>query len=281
MKALYDQSSYICSKELTKVYSTSFSWCIKLLPPTVRNHIFSIYGFVRLADEIVDSFHGYEQEKMLNNLEGDLAFALKSGLSINPILHSFVQVVHQFGLEEFIQPFLKSMRQDLHKKDYLSHDEYSEYIYGSADVVGLMCLKVFVKGDNENFNALKPFAMKLGSAFQKVNFLRDMKDDHNTLGRTYFPSVSFSTFDLQNKIDIINDIKSDFDTALIGIAKLPRDVRFGVFLAYRYYLALLKKIERSSLKSILTQRIRVPNNEKSLILLQSYLLYTIKKDSLC
>ncbi|MEZ4910930.1 MAG: phytoene/squalene synthase family protein [Saprospiraceae bacterium] len=281
MKALFDQSSYICSKELTKVYSTSFSWCINLLPPTVRKHIFGIYGFVRLADEIVDSFHGYEQEKMLNNLEDELAFALKNGISINPIIHSFVQVVHQFGLDDFIYPFLKSMRQDLYKKDYITNDEYNEYIYGSADVVGLMCLKVFVKGNQENFNELKPFAMKLGSAFQKVNFLRDMKDDKLTLGRSYFPSIVDGTFDHQSKMTIINEIKHDFDVALQGIAKLPTEVRFGVFLAYRYYLALLKKIERSSLKSILTQRIRVPNNEKSLILLKSYLVYTFKRKSLC
>lgn len=273
MKKLFDELSYRVSKETTKQYSTSFSLGILALSPKIRNPIYAVYGYVRLADEIVDSFHGYDKEKLLAKFREETAQALEDGISLNPILQSFQDTVHRFDIDQkLINQFLDSMQMDLQKVDYNS-DLYKQYILGSAEVVGLMCLQIFVEGNVSEFERLKPFAMKLGSAFQKVNFLRDMKDDYQILGRSYFPDVDISLFDNKIKADIEKDIEKEFSEALSGIKKLPNSSRFGVYLAYRYYISLFRKIKRTSAHKIINQRIRISNSKKISLMMSSYLQY--------
>ena len=244
MKKLFDSVSEECSKTVTQSYSTSFSMATKILHPSIRNHIYNIYGFVRFADEIVDSFHQYPKEDLLNRFEEDLYYSINNKISLNPILNAFQKTVNEFFIDhKLISAFLKSMRWDLKKKVYKTKKEYKEYIYGSADAVGLMCLKVFVKGDFKTYEDLKPSAMALGSAFQKVNFLRDLKNDYQELNRTYFPDINFNHFSEHSKQLIIREIEKDFAHALVGIFKLPDEARFGVYTAYKYYSKLLAKTE--------------------------------------
>ena len=276
MKKLFDSVSEDCSRSVTQSYSTSFSMATKMIDASIRNHIYNIYGFVRFADEIVDSFHEYPKEELLNRFEDDLYFSLKNKISLNPILNSFQKTVNVFSIDKtLIAAFLKSMRWDLEKKVYKTEKDYKDYIYGSADVVGLMCLKVFVKGDNTKYKELKPSAMALGSAFQKVNFLRDLKNDYQELDRTYFPNVNFNNFDEVSKQSIIDDIEKDFEFALKGIFKLPDEARFGVYTAYKYYNKLLMKLKRTPSDSIQNKRIRVPNYQKLTVFARSYLKYRL------
>ena len=274
MKKLFDQVSADCSKIVTQSYSTSFSLATKMLHSSIRPHIYNIYGFVRFADEIVDSFHQYPKKELLDRFEEDLDLCLTQRISLNPILNSFQETVHAFQIDrELIDAFMRSMRWDLDKKVYTTEADYKAYIYGSADVVGLMCLKVFVKGDQSKYDELKPAAMALGSAFQKVNFLRDLKDDFQELNRTYFPSVNFNQFDEKSKRAIINEIEQDFALALVGIFKLPMEAQFGVYTAYKYYTKLLKKLKNTAPNHIQNQRIRVPNYQKMGVFASSYLKY--------
>jgi phytoene/squalene synthetase len=273
MKALFDTTSLECSKKITKIYSTSFSLAIKMLAPEIQDDIYAIYGFVRCADEIVDSFEGYEQELLLDEFEAEYEKALARKISLNPVLNAFQKVVHQYSMQELVTPFLHSMRMDLTKKEYATVAEYEQYIYGSADVVGLMCLKVFVKGDEEKYEELKASAMRLGSAFQKVNFLRDLKHDYESLGRVYFPGIDFQLLNNEDKAKIVAEINEDFDEAFKGILKLPIEAKFGVYTAYRYYKSLMKKISKTQPDEFLSKRIRVSNPLKLVILGKSYLRY--------
>ncbi|MFD2822170.1 phytoene/squalene synthase family protein [Lacinutrix iliipiscaria] len=273
MKALFDQSSLKCSKVVTNAYSTSFSLGIKLFAPSIRPAIYAIYGFVRYADEIVDSFEDYPQSELFHDFVDEYNKALKRRISLNPIINSFQEVVHNYELYEYALDFLKRMEADLHVKDYTTTEDYENYIYGSADVVGLMCLRVFVNNDNIQFNALKNSAKHLGSAFQKVNFLRDIKDDIENLGRSYFPNLSNNTLNNSSKADIIEDIENDFHDAYKGIIKLPLESRLGVYIAYRYYLKLLNKLKYADSDKILKGRIRISNTLKVYILTKSYLRY--------
>ncbi|GFZ88523.1 phytoene synthase [Aquaticitalea lipolytica] len=276
MKALFDTVSHQCSKTVTKSYSTSFSLATKMLSNSIRQDIYNIYGFVRFADEIVDSFHDYDKETLFNNFENDLKLALNQKISLNPILNSFQETYHKYGIEKhLVDSFMDSMRLDLHKSTYLSAEEYKAYIYGSADVVGLMCLKVFVKGDVVKYESLKDSAMSLGSAFQKVNFLRDLKADYEDLSRTYFPNTDLSKLDEASKQEIIADIENDFSKGLQGIKQLPLEAKFGVFMAYRYYNQLLKKLKKTPALEIKSTRIRVPNYKKIELLTRSYVKYQL------
>ncbi len=276
MKELFDQISEECSKNVTKSYSTSFSLATKMLSSSIRQDIYNIYGFVRFADEIVDSFHNYNKEELFKRFVNDLNHSLKEKISLNPILNSFQKTVHKYGIQkELIDAFLKSMKQDLKKKNYKTSREYKDYIYGSADVVGLMCLKVFVSGNESEYKKLKPYAMALGSAFQKVNFLRDLNDDYQKLDRIYFPGVEYSSFDENTKNQIMVDIEKDFSQALKGIYMLPNNSKFGVYAAYKYYKRLLIKLKRSSYLKIKKQRIRVPNYQKVDVLARSYVRYRL------
>jgi len=277
MKQLFDDVSFKCSRLVTKNYSTSFSLAVYMLSPSIRDAIYSIYGFVRFADEIVDSFHGFDKENLINDFENEYYKAYNSGISLNPILNSFQQTVKQYNIsDDLIQAFLKSMKMDLIKLDYNSKAEYEEYIYGSADVVGLMCLKVFVRGNDQKYEQLKDQAMRLGSAFQKVNFLRDLKDDNLILNRNYFPGVDLNSFDEKAKKAIINEIKEDFKVAYDGIVKLPIEAKFGVYTAYVYYKKLLKKLENTPCKEIGNARIRVSNYTKATLLAQSFVTYKLR-----
>lgn len=271
MKALFDSSSVNCSKLVTKTYSTSFSLGIRLFAPSIRPAIYSIYGFVRYADEIVDSFQGYDQEVLLQEFEDDYKKSLVRKISLNPIINSFQHVVRQYDLFEYVDAFLASMRHDLDKTDYNTRKEYNDYIYGSADVVGLMCLRVFVNNDNEKFNHLKVAAQYLGSAFQKVNFLRDFKDDINELGRSYFPELETNTLTQNAKESILLDIQNDFKEAYKGIVQLPLESRMGVFVAYKYYSKLLKKLKKADTTRIMNSRIRISNPLKFIILTKAYI----------
>ena len=275
MKVLFDELSHQVSKAITKKYSTSFSLGIMALSPSIRPAIYAIYGYVRLADEIVDSFHDYNKPLLLEKFREDTWQAIDEGISLNPILQSFQETVHKYQVDrELIEQFLKSMQMDLAPIDY-DKQRYDEYILGSAEVVGLMCLQVFVEGKAEVYAALKPYAMKLGSAFQKVNFLRDLKDDYQILGRTYFPDVDMALFDNTSKLSIERDIEKEFKEALIGIQKLPVTSKFGVYLAYNYYLSLFNKIKQTSAQKILKERIRIPNRQKLSLMLSSYIQYKI------
>lgn len=276
MKYIFDNVSYDCSKTVTKTYSTSFSLATKMLSKTIRQDIYNIYGFVRFADEIVDSFHDFNKKDLFNKFEKDLKLALKNKISLNPILNAFQCTYHKYNIDmTLVQAFMKSMRMDLHKSKYLTNEEYKAYIYGSADVVGLMCLKVFVKGNQEKYNELKETAMSLGSAFQKVNFLRDLKADFDELNRTYFPNTDLTRLDEESKQNIINDIENDFANGLEGIKKLPMEAKFGVFMAYRYYSQLLKKLKNTPALEIKSARIRVPNYKKIELLTRSYVKFQL------
>jgi len=276
MKSIFDNVSYDCSKTVTKTYSTSFSLATKMLSKSIRQDIYNVYGFVRFADEIVDSFHDFDKEDLFNKFEYDLELALKNKISLNPILNAFQHTYHRYNLDKAqVGSFMNSMRMDLYKSKYLTEEEYKNYIYGSADVVGLMCLKVFVKGNEEKYNELKDTAMSLGSAFQKVNFLRDLKADHDDLNRTYFPNTDLANLNEQSKQDIINDIEKDFAKGLEGIKKLPMEAKFGVFMAYRYYRQLLKKLKRTPALDIKNARIRVPNYKKIELLTRSYVKFQL------
>jgi phytoene/squalene synthetase len=247
-----------------------------MLSKGIRQHIYNIYGFVRFADEIVDSFHNYDKKELLNLFEKDLKKSIEDKISLNPILNSFQATYHKFNIsKDLVDSFMSSMEKDLHKKKYMSNQEYEDYIYGSADVVGLMCLKVFVNGDKEKYEELKSFAMRLGSAFQKVNFLRDLKDDFEVLNRTYFPNTDLNQLDEESKIKIIDEIEGDFREGLNGIKKLPIEAKFGVFMAYRYYSQLLKKLKKTPALDIKNTRIRVPNYKKIELLTRSYVKYQL------
>jgi phytoene/squalene synthetase len=262
MKTLYDNLSLKTSKLVTNHYSTSFSLGIYMLNKKLHDPIYAIYGFVRLADEIVDSFHGFDKARLLKKLRKETWRSIKSGISFNPILNSFQEVVNKYDIDlSLIGTFLKSMEMDLDKKSYTTA-EYQDYILGSAEVVGLMCLKVFVNGENERYELLKPYAMRLGAAFQKINFLRDLQADFQGLGRTYFPGVYFEHFDEYQKAKIEDEIQEDFHQALTGIRKLPREARLGVYTAYVYYFALFQKIKAISASRIMNERIRISNLRK-------------------
>ncbi|MBG6110751.1 phytoene/squalene synthetase [Flavobacterium sp. CG_23.5] len=277
MKKLFDDVSFKCSKLVTKNYSTSFSLAVYMLSPSIRDAIYSIYGFVRFADEIVDSFHGYDKESLINDFEKEYYKSFNLGISLNPILNSFQHTVKQYNItDDMIQAFLKSMKLDLIKSDYNSKSEYEDYIYGSADVVGLMCLKVFVAGKDHRYEELKMEAMRLGSAFQKVNFLRDLKDDNLILNRNYFPGVDLNSFDEKAKKMIIKEIQEDFDVAYQGILKLPIEAKFGVYTAFVYYKKLLKKLENTPCHEIGNERIRVSNYTKAGLLAKSFVSYKLK-----
>ncbi|MDC1337537.1 phytoene/squalene synthase family protein [Flavobacteriaceae bacterium] len=276
MKKLFDQVSENCSKIVTESYSTSFTLATKMLDRSIRQDIYNIYGFVRFADEIVDSFHDFNKEELLNLFELDLKKSIKDKISLNPILNSFQKTLNKYDIDyELVNSFLKSMKTDLNKKQYLSNEEFDEYVYGSADVVGLMCLKVFVKGNQKQYNNLKPYAMSLGSAFQKVNFLRDLKADHDGLNRSYFPNLNIDKFDEKSKTIILNEINKDFSHALKGIFLLPSSARFGVYTAYKYYLKLLNKLKNTNPLKIKSTRIRVPNYQKINVLARSYVRYRL------
>ncbi|WP_025741490.1 phytoene/squalene synthase family protein [Aquimarina pacifica] len=271
MKSIFDTVSYSCSKIVTNSYSTSFSLASKMLSDSIRQDIYNIYGFVRFADEIVDTFHDYDKEKLFNDFEEEMYKAINNKISLNPILNAFQKTVHQYDIEpELYEAFMKSMRLDLYKTKYLTEKEYKEYIYGSADVVGLMCLRVFVNGNQEKYNELKQSAMYLGSAFQKVNFLRDLKADYEDLDRTYFPNTDLNQLDEASKIRIINEIEEDFEKGLEGILKLPIEAKFGVYTAFTYYRKLLNKLKKTPSKDIKNTRIRVPNYQKFGLLAKSY-----------
>jgi len=270
MKQIFDDLSEIHSKSTTQKYSTSFSLGIKALHPKIRSAIYNIYGYVRLADEIVDSFHGYDQAQLLKRFKLETKLALEEKISLNPLLNSFQKTVHQYDIDiELIDLFLHSMEMDLSNISYDS-ELYKEYILGSAEVVGLMCLKVFVNGDEKKFTELKPYAMKLGSAFQKINFLRDLKDDYHVLGRTYFPEIDLNRFDDETKAKIEVEIEKEFKEALIGIKKLPINSKFGVYLAYKYYWSLFKKIKKTKAKVILKQRVRIADTHKLALMMGCY-----------
>jgi len=273
MIKLYNEVSYNISKIVTSSYSTSFSIAVGFLNPESRNAIFSIYAFVRLADEIVDTFHEYDKKRLLNDFENDYYKSYHEGLSLNPVLHSFQHTVKKYGIpDNLIQAFLKSMKADLVKHGSYNKSEITEYIHGSAEAVGLMCLYVFVRGDKALFEELKYPAMKLGSAFQKVNFLRDLKTDMLELGRNYFPELEGISFNQDAKELIIRDIEADFSASLPGIKKLPNDSKIPVLIAYYYYLSLLHKIRRTSAGELVNKRIRIPNFRKYLLLNKAYLV---------
>ena len=276
MKKLFDQVSERCSKIVTESYSTSFTLATKMLDFSIRQDIYNIYGFVRFADEIVDSFHEFNKKELLDLFEKDLKKSINDKISLNPILNSFQKTLHKYDIDyELVGSFLNSMKLDLDKNKYLSKKEFDQYVYGSADVVGLMCLKVFVKGNQQQYEELKPYAMSLGSAFQKVNFLRDLKADHDGLNRSYFPNLNIEKFDESSKQRILNEIDQDFSHALKGIFKLPSSAKFGVYTAYKYYLKLLNKLRKTHPLIIKSSRIRVPNYQKVNVLARSYVRYRL------
>ena len=267
---LYNDVSIFCSELITKKYSTSFSLGINTLHKSIHKHIYSIYGFVRFADEIVDTFHDLNKKEILDQFEKDTFYSIKNNFSSNPVLHSFQIVVNKFEIEHnHIQAFLKSMRMDLTMKKF-NREEYKEYIYGSAEVVGLMCLKVFCN-NKDQYNKLKPYAISLGSAFQKINFLRDIKSDFEERERVYFPNVKYETLNNSQKIEIEEDIEKDFNHALVGIKQLPNIARSGVYLSYNYYRELLNKIKLLDTDRLKQERIRVSNFKKFIILLSTYI----------
>ena len=271
MKALFDEVSAASSKLVTHSYSTSFSLGIKFLGNSIREPIYGIYGFVRLADEIVDSFQGYDKAQLLAKFKQETIDSIDAGISLNPMLNSFQKAVNDFSIEwKLIETFFRSMEMDLDQTNY-DQTKYEDYIVGSAEVVGLMCLRVFTKGDEQDYQKLKPAAMSLGAAFQKVNFLRDVKADYEELGRTYFPQVDIKKFSKEDKKAIEQDIRKDFAHALTGIKQLPISARKGVYLAYIYYLRLFNKIEGLPASKILSERVRVPNAQKVSLMMYSLL----------
>jgi phytoene synthase len=271
MKVLFDEVCKECSKITTRKYSTSFSLGILFLNKRLRVPIYSIYGFVRFADEIVDSFHAYDKKKLLEGFRQETYAAIQNKISLNPILNAFQEVVHQYGIrQEWVETFLSSMEMDLYRENY-GEEKYKKYLLGSAEVVGLMCLSVFTEGDEKLFDKLKFYAMKLGTAFQKVNFLRDIKADNEELGRTYFPGVDLKNFSIAHKTKIEREIENDFAEALKGIRLLPGSCRSGVFTAYCYYTILFKKIKRLPPHRILNERVRISNYKKIVLMFQSSL----------
>lgn len=269
MQDLFTITALKCSKLITQHYSTSFTLGIKTLHSSLRLPIYAIYGYVRYADEIVDTFHNHNKEELLERFKTDTYTAIEEKISLNPVLHSFQLIVNQYNIApHLIEAFLKSMEMDL-EKDAYSTTGYNEYIYGSAEVVGLMCLKVFCNGDQANYDALEGTAKSLGAAFQKVNFLRDIKSDFKDRGRVYFPGVDFSSFNAENKIQIEKDIEEDFKKALVGIRQLPSTSRAGVYLAYTYYIQLFKKIRKQAPTNITEKRTRIPNSLKAILLIKT------------
>ncbi len=267
---LFDLTTFKCSKLITEHYSTSFTLGIKTLHKKFHYPIYAIYGFVRYADEIVDTFHDFDKEKLLHKFRKDTYLAIEEKISLNPVLHAFQKIAHHYQIEEeLIEAFLKSMEMDLHHDAY-NKEGYQSYIYGSAEVVGLMCLRVFCEGKKELYETLKTPARHLGAAFQKVNFLRDMKSDYYERGRVYFPDIDFDHFTEHAKYQIEEDIQKDFDQAYAGILKLPVGARAGVYLAYVYYLNLFKKIKNCSPARIASERIRIPDNQKFALLVGTY-----------
>jgi phytoene synthase len=274
-KALFDKVSFQCSKLTTQAYSTSFSLGIRCFDPSIRNGIYSIYGFVRYADEIVDSFDKFDQKYLLDRFEQETYSALKDGISLNPVLNSFQwSVNHYFISHGLIEQFLHSMRMDLSMRTH-DRSSYQEYVLGSAEVVGLMCLHVFCKGDSKKYESLRPYAMKLGAAFQKVNFLRDINADYYGLGRSYFPEIDLTDFNEEVKEKIVREIADDFHEGYKGILQLPAEARFGVYIAYVYYLALFRKIKNTPSRLVVKERIRIQNPYKMGLLILCYFKYRL------
>jgi phytoene/squalene synthetase len=275
MKDLFDSTSFSCSKLITNAYSTSFSIGTMLLDKKIRKHIYSIYGFVRYADEIVDSFHNFDKTYLLQKFKADTYEAIEKKISLNPILNSYQATVNEFGIDKpVIDAFLHSMEMDLSQA---KHDlaSYKEYIYGSAEVVGLMCLRVFVEGDDKMYEDLKKPALALGAAFQKVNFLRDLRHDSLQLGRTYFPEIQFDSFDAMTKKEIEQDIENDFREAYKGILRLPQSAQLGVYVAFVYYNSLFRKIQKTAPEEVMSKRIRIADSEKIFLLTQSYFKHSL------
>lgn len=276
MKLLFDNVSAGVCKLTTRTYSTSFSWGIYFLDNRLRNSIYAIYGFVRLADEIVDSFHDYNKKRLLNKLKEDTYEAIEDRISCNPILNAFQQAVHRYSIDiELVETFLKSMEMDLEQISY-DKERYDTYILGSAEVVGLMCLYVFTEGDKKLYEELKPYAMKLGAAFQKVNFLRDMKHDQLMLGRVYFPQLSWGKFDSITKKQVEDEIEVDFNAGLQGIKKLPASSKGGVYLAYVYYRTLFRKIKALESDEVMSKRIRISNGKKIGLMVNSMMEFKMR-----
>lgn len=275
MKHVFDNISHEMSTLTTKRYSTSFSLGIRMLSQEIQKPIYAIYGFVRFADEIVDTFHDFDKAALLEDFRSQTYTAIAQGISLNPILNSFQWAVNYYNIpHDLIETFLESMKMDLNKQAY-DEEQYKKYILGSAEVVGLMCLKVFVSGDESEYQRLKPAAMKLGSAFQKINFLRDLNADYKALGRVYFPGIDMNEFNATVKHNIERDIEADFHAGYLGILELPKKARFGVYLAYIYYYKLFAKIKKTPAKVILNERIRIPNNRKVGLLLSSYVRHNL------
>lgn len=269
MQELYRDTCLECSKIITQRYSTSFSLGIRAFEKKYRAPIYAVYGFVRYADEIVDTFHEFNKQELFDNFKRDTYQAIAQGISLNPVLHSFQYTVNKFGIPmELIDAFLKSMEMDIDKNTY-EKDSYNEYIYGSAEVIGLMCLMIFCEGDKTQYAELTPMARSLGAAFQKINFLRDIKSDYVDRGRVYFPNVEFSSFCEQDKRAIEEDIQKDFDHGLEGIKRLPSGARLGVYIAYRYYIDLFRKIKNTPAKEVATKRIRVADSRKALLFIEA------------
>jgi phytoene/squalene synthetase len=277
MLTLYRDVSFKISRLVTRSYSTSFSIAVRFLKPELQRAIYSIYGFVRLADEIVDTFHDFDKESLLANFERDFYDALKHGISLNPVLNSFQETVRIYKIDDkLIQAFLTSMKTDLVKNDHCSKDETDDYIYGSAEAVGLMCLKVYTEGDQALFDELKQPAKKLGAAFQKVNFLRDLKNDMELLNRRYFHGIVEKDFDEEIKNEIINDIDNDFSFSFTGLKKLPQNSKLGVLIAYCYFRSLLKKIKRTPAQKLLEKRIRISGFQKFILFIRAYIACKLK-----
>jgi phytoene/squalene synthetase len=274
-KALFDEVSISCSRKTTHAYSTSFSLGIRTLGKQYRDPVYAVYGFVRFADEIVDTFHDFDKATLMARFREDTVRAIEDKISLNPILNSFQKAYHQFNFDwELVDTFLKSMEMDLDKNAYDRYG-YETYILGSAEVVGLMCLKVFTSGDNVEYERLKPYAMRLGAAFQKINFLRDIKADYETLGRAYFPELDLRNFDEATKRKIEDEIAEDFQEAYKGILMLDKDARFGVYMAYTYYVRLFQKIKALPSNRIMEERIRIPNQKKFALMLKSYVQHNL------
>lgn len=274
MKSIYDNISYKISKQVTNAYSTSFSMGIHVLNKSIHEPIYGIYGFVRLADEIVDTFHEYDKKALLDEFRADTYKAIDRKISLNPVLQAFQMAVNEYRIErDLIDCFLYSMEMDLEQKEH-DQQSFEKYILGSAEVVGLMCLRVFCQGNEEEYQTLRPSAMKLGAAFQKINFLRDLKADFKEMGRSYFPGIDINTFTEESKKAIEADIDKDFKEAYIGIKQLPSNARFGVYTAYVYYYALFRKIQSTPSTTILSERIRIPNNKKYQLLIGSYIKHS-------
>jgi phytoene/squalene synthetase len=275
MKKLFDKYSQEASVAVTKKYSTSFYKGVSFLDKKIRNDIHAVYGFVRFADEIVDSFHWFEKETLLAEFKADTFKAIERKISLNPILNSFQQTVNLYQIDhELILSFFHSMEMDLNPLKY-DNEKYDEYIFGSAEVVGLMCLKVFVFGKEDEYQKLKPFAKKLGSAFQKINFLRDLKDDMGDLGRLYFPGIGDNGISTEDKLRIELEIENEFQEALIGIRMLPKSSRLGVYVSYVYYTKLLSKIKKKTIHDLMSERIRISNEKKMILLFKSYVRHSL------